>query len=397
MAHVANESKSEMSFYQIQTHDDSQTQIELNARSCTPVISKTALLKMHQNTLSNNKYYNESNEHELVQIFGGIGNLLSLTLASDDISLTENQLQNIYDVISNNNMQTKICKQTTITEDDNPQELTYHFSRNDTYLHAVFGDECGQKICDMLYSKCFGVCVAIVLIIVITISLLRKQTPSKDLQALCSIFIIFFNTIIVAVVIFSLLSINRTCFKLLLTTFEFWFKSFYALQFAAANWIYIYNTEARNTVMDKSWYNLLDETVSTLLVVLTVWFFGSFDGLQYKDSVRCVLSAIISLLFILDALFIKLHTYGNNDDSIMEIKSIGVSMLLLMADSLQILGIFIGKQALLSIFKKDRCIVVNYAPYFKWIDTDNTDMHQLENNCNESERLNDENDSSSVP
>ena len=338
-------------------------------------LSKGKLLQAHIASGSSNttNYCND----ELINALGGIRNVLTMILSSEDIKLNDQQLVKINQIINAAASSQSDAIQSDIEqihESESAQEWTYCFDKTNTYLHGIFGQDNGQKIFDFIYSKrCF-----------ILVSLLALFGFIFE-QILLSLNMLLTNVIIMQItlvllipyLLFVLLSVNKRCFKLVIQSFDFWIKLFYFLQFRIAYMVYYYAlTDPEQWVryqMESGSiaYKLeifLDSlrAVAFLLVVLLII---SVDALQIKSWQKISGCVAAGVLFSFIAISYTFYTdIWGNDNSIIHIKSLDLSISAssMMASSLQILSIFVWKQVLLSIFKRNRCILIRYSPYIKW-------------------------------
>lgn len=162
--------------------------------------------------------------------------------------------------------------------------------------------------------------------------------------------------------IFALLTANRRCMKLILQSFEFWFKLLYLSQFIIALLIYWYvlldpdvgSTEYYLELVKVSFYYLM---FIPLIVVLT-----SFDAFHVSLSMKTTFAAICATMASFQLI---LYTFYYDPASV-ELFGYEISVTSMITGSSQILSIFFWKQAILSVVKRNRCILIKYSPYIKW-------------------------------
>ena len=176
--------------------------------------------------------------------------------------------------------------------------------------------------------------------------------------------------------ILIILSVNIKCFKLIIKSFEFWFKMFYFVQYCVAQWIYyyilidshewdFYTIDSKSNVQT---YNLeiFTFTLSTIRTLLGGLIFISLDALQIKLWIKTFFGIAAAGLLTFNAIRYTFFAdlYGV-DNSIIHVKALNLSISLtsIMGNALQILSIFVWKQVILSILRKNRCILVKYSPY----------------------------------
>ena len=130
------------------------------------VISKEKLLNAHERNGINNSTEYITN---LVDALGGIKNVLTMILSSQDIQLNNEQLIKLNEIINSKT----VISQTNVTNIRNaedfhngePEEWTYYFDRSNTYLQALFGYTKAQNIFHHLYSSKCTLIVFLVLVL----------------------------------------------------------------------------------------------------------------------------------------------------------------------------------------------------------------------------------------
>eukprot|EP01084_Bolivina_argentea_P186037 320729_1 len=117
--------------------------------------------ELHQDLLSNG-VKNTTKTDELITIIGGIDIILSDYLAASmankmsQSTLNNMQLKQIYEILSNCNKQlnTKELKENTHMFSQS-NELIFHFNKDHTYLHLLFGVYADKIIHSFIYNKTF--------------------------------------------------------------------------------------------------------------------------------------------------------------------------------------------------------------------------------------------------
>ena len=165
--------------------------------------------------------------------FGGMENVLTLLLSSHDIHFNNDQLLQINEIIVDNNNynpnRTLIRSDNDINESEKQLKWTHCFSETDTFLHSLFGNNRGQTIFNVFHTKLmFITTVSLWLISTSMYESIRSNHPMGDhiVLRLSRIIIGFCFSILMILI---LLSSNKECFKLIIHSFEFWLKIFYAI------------------------------------------------------------------------------------------------------------------------------------------------------------------------
>ena len=88
----------------------------------------------------------------LIDIMGGIDNILTIVLSSTDFQPTQQDLLQLHQTITTfDNIHADIQNNVEMSQSD--QKWTHYFSCTDTFLHSIFGDKDGQKILKAIYSQ----------------------------------------------------------------------------------------------------------------------------------------------------------------------------------------------------------------------------------------------------
>ena len=175
------------------------------------------------------------------------------------------------------------------------------------------------------------------------------------------------STLLIIWILLIMLSANKKCLKLIILSFEWWLKLFYSVQWVAASTIRIIHFGGLTSYLD-----VFVWIWSILPVISFVVLFSSMDALRFTlwtKRIICIL--FISFFTLLAILWNFLENYSHSNYEIYITEDISVSTLSLERSSSQILAIFFWKQMILSIIRKDRCVLIKYTPYHKWIDVEN--------------------------
>ena len=66
--------------------------------------------------------------------------------------------------------------------------------------------------------------------------------------------------------------------------------------------------------------------------------------------------------------FVYVHEFNNEKATVNLFGNVGFFLPSIQASALRILALFIWKQTILTIIRKDECINIRFAPYIEWID-----------------------------
>ena len=181
-------------------------------------ITKSSLLSIHQQHLDNG-HRNANHLSQLVNVLGGIDQILHQYLSNDTIHLTDEQLTNIHQIITMNQPQSTptctvtipVCttpvpqvpqryelgqfpkSQTKLnnlssnseTKDDlaiedivsdHHTEFYYSFDENETYLHQYFGNEMADELLIIVHNKLMHIAMGLTITIYMGLLLASFQT-----------------------------------------------------------------------------------------------------------------------------------------------------------------------------------------------------------------------------
>eukprot|EP01084_Bolivina_argentea_P306625 529882_1 len=240
------------------------------------------LVKENHNVLVNNGLHIEYKTNELIEIFGGVDNILKFYLSHND-SLNKSQLTQINDIIvsttldnQNNNINTKLT-------DYNTQLQIIEVSRSDTFYHLIMNKSIANTIINFLLSKVTAVCAGILLMCSVITHIIGVSTDPTYQWPMAVLFALL--------MILLLLSVNRLLCIRTIFTFDFFVKMIYAIRLFLCKTIppHHRSTDIPEHIGDTN-YILLVATISFL------------DGLQMNIKVKIILVGLVSVLYSLHAI-----------------------------------------------------------------------------------------------
>eukprot|EP01084_Bolivina_argentea_P259839 438624_1 len=189
----------------------------------------TSIRQIHQQQLKSG-VKNDEYEHEIVQILGGIDEILTVWFQSNSDDLITHkqrkQVDSIYNILTKSHKQqpqkTQLLLDPNNVEDKGlNQNIIYTFNDQDTILFSLFNTQNASKILKVMQSKSI---IAVLFMMYLIFAILLVSTNyglSSDVVYLYGAlsYLIWFTYII-----FWLLYINKVAMKLILTQFEFLFK-----------------------------------------------------------------------------------------------------------------------------------------------------------------------------
>ena len=368
-----------MYLWNVSIHHRKLSLLEGSGRmSTTPTLSKEKVLRIHQQNLKLANYDIAEKQDNLIDVIGGFDNILTILLSSDEFNPTQDQLTKIHSAISFNQLQSIQAKKNDLhiitrsssneTNESDEYKFVYYFSRKNTFLHSIFGDKYGQKMFDVIHSK-FTIIPSFLAGIVGYILLATNINNAAYISGS------FINIIPILWSICILFSANKFAFQLIIKSFIFWFKIFYAVQFVVSYIILNFRKSSVDVLLSWIWmyFNVL----------LLITMFCIIESIQLSMRFKCISGLLLASWFTMMYIwynFIYLSGASISDyviyiDSI----NISISMVSLVSNSAQILAIFVWRQIILSIYniKKQKCVLIEYSPYFEWTQADNRDQYGL--------------------
>ena len=162
-----------------------------------------------------------------------------------------------------------------------------------------------------------------------------------------------------------LLSLNRRVTASICKTFEFWFKMAYSIQYLicfSVKWkAYSYqHADFVGTMMAGE--------LTQIPLVLLVILFSLVDGLQIPLRFKIIVLILWSIVFTAFMIhFMVLQTRsGNRQDYIDLFGYFTVDVVSLQSSSLKIICIFLWKQAVLSVYRRDESTMLSEPVIIQW-------------------------------
>ena len=339
------------------TKEPAQSIIELSTVSSNSVdidVLKKNILSLHQQSQINH----DNQLEEIVATLGGIDQILIDYLSSKDISLNVDQLNKLQNILNTADVRA-ISGPKSQSEDNDCKQLTYTYIINDSYYHHLFGDKMGSKIMYYVYHKMYW-------IFSLSIYLLALISDSFSERIDMTAFIIFRSVAFVwglIVAISAAIAVNKTVFNASIKHFVFWLKIGAALQVAVCavilNVYIIPNQEA-------SVINISCDMCRYITTVVVITNFSAIDGHCCSNQIKIMIGFVGSLLYSYRAIISSLFV-DYEKDLMVNIGFVYISISSLYASALRVLSIFMWKQTILIMLKKDKCINIRYSPIIKWI------------------------------
>eukprot|EP01084_Bolivina_argentea_P178775 309008_1 len=330
-----------------------------------------ALKKLHDAQLSNGENNNDQTLN-IVDALGGIDLILTHYLDEDNKNtLNQQQLQQIKEIMSSPNKYkqnhptlhslstiNKHHDQSTKPQEYSGKYLQYEFLKNNTFLKSVWGETKAQKITEIIYSKYTMSFICFITLIGETLWFIAYN---YWFGVLLIILIKSFITIPYFIII--IMSSNRTSFKLITSSFEWWFKTLNGLFMATIYAVYWY--QHNNSILCA-----INYVINAMFVVVGVVLFGSMDAMyHFNKKWKIFCSAVAATAYLFYSIYFQFFI-SEQDDYIIRIPitQSAISFASMISSSGRILFIFFAKQSVLPFIRKNRSISINYHPFIKWLD-----------------------------
>ena len=338
-----------------------------------PHLTKHRILEKHLAQLHDNHIL-QSHTLQIIEIFGGIDQIITNYLSSNDIQLTQTQLLNIQQILSNESIPSKngvnstsntpkIVRTVSKFQESNTKAWRYKFSKSNTYIHQLFSNDTAKKIISLLYNK-FLLSLNVIggLIWVIWAWLEYGQwSLTYDLYKL-----IFFSVLALYGTFFAL-TINKGLLRKSVHHFLFWFKLIVCVQGTiCVIWLrYLAFMHGKVRVLQ-----IWSDVIGRFCTFILVFILSAIDGYQLSRKAKIYCCSGISITFTILA-FINTFLVDQEMNERATIHLVGwfsFSIFSISASSWRVLSIFLWKQTILLMIKKNECVNIRHSPYIEWID-----------------------------
>ena len=149
--------------------------------------------------------------------------------------------------------------------------------------------------------------------------------------------------------------------------FVFWLKTITAIELCIFDFIlrYVMIKDRQSTYV-----NIFGDIFFYVVIVLIVINFSGIDGHHAINRFKIVLGMVISMYFTIVTIQVSLFYDEDIMQSMVIIGGLQFSIASLYAGALRILTIFLWKQTILMMVKRDRCVNIRHSPRIKWVDDD---------------------------
>eukprot|EP01084_Bolivina_argentea_P123272 218467_1 len=284
---------------------------------------------------------------------------------------------------------TKDNHQNTQNPNQNKRKVEHIFNTNNTYLHALFGQERAEKILDILYRKTTQITLCLSIIILFLALNIFGATWG---YSLASVFVVLLHT--PYMMIWSL-SANRKALRLTMNSFEMWFKITYGILCGILQFILWYKVwrikyDNNDTLSAWTWQISYDLFTGHLLTFCV----SSFDAMNISKGWKTSISALVACWYLWLSINFQ-FLWSQEDDYIVYISTTDstVSFYSMIGSILRMLAIFFLKQSFLSYIRNEKCVTITHTPYIKWVDGENKTegMNMSDDEQETNQKLNEDN------
>eukprot|EP01084_Bolivina_argentea_P005696 10751_1 len=342
-------------------------------------VSKKELSIAYANSILN-EFNHEENILEIVKIIG-ISNILSDYINEQHPTLNQQQINQLHHLITTLKYKdkTKITRNVVRKENASQNdEFSLILDTNDTCLNAVFGEDIGMKINRFIFNKLILCCSFILFVIGLVMTRLTHWIESSEFILVDIWYWIIYNFITIQWFILGIMSMNRVAAKMTASTFEYYFKMYYAAigQISLIVYYNILNKDDELYVI-----RVIFNTMEGLTLILLVGLVSMFDGLQYNKYRKLLIGIIaaVALLYGKDSIQFEYFSFAEDgtDPSIIELSSnIKFSLLSIMSHAFGVVSIFLFKQSFSMYYRMKKgqykkSIFIKISPNLEWNQTTN--------------------------
>eukprot|EP01083_Nonionella_stella_P073487 198764_1 len=330
----------------------------------TDEITKQSLHNLHkQQTLNGNN--NNDKALNIIEVLGGIDMILSDYLNDDAVKqrLGQNELNKLHQIITSQKGEQLIPIPVHLmnTSNQNHSNSYYEFHTNDTVLGLIFGDAKAQKISNIIRQK------IVMIILVIGLFTCNLVFLLYGVNWTFAIYQIIIYLLWIPLLICWILSANVVGLKLLVRSFEFWFKVSYSIMFGTAICIYYYNYGIRYAYGNAlNIADLIGHIVMSLGISLCIITVSAFDIINISKCWKLSVAASVAFMWTVFAVMFQFSP--DKDDYIVNISATNSSLSFqsILASTLRILAIFTWKQAILTYVRtKGKSILLKKGTFIR--------------------------------
>eukprot|EP01084_Bolivina_argentea_P162057 282051_1 len=259
-------------------------------------VDKKCLHTLHQEKCSNDSDNTNYDTIEIINVLGGVDHVLTNYLnEANEIEINTYELNELYKILT-------VPKQYKLDEICKHLESHYqmYLDEEDCYLRSIFGNYITHQILTYIVHNAYTQSLATLSVILWFVFGIWDSNSFiylvYSISVCCGIWIPY-N-------IFWILSANKIAFKLIITSFEYWFKLTYSIAYGILNCIYKYHhytsesytQDGDNSLQLLRWYTVIILMIHIPFFITSVSSFDAFNmGKKWKILISAVLAVIFSM------------------------------------------------------------------------------------------------------
>eukprot|EP01083_Nonionella_stella_P008073 23289_1 len=306
------------------------------------------LQRIHSNHMDNGTSFIAATP-ELVDMLGGIDQILSDYLnAPNQMLLNSIQRQRIYQVLRKPPLQDH--------KNQAPKDYTYLFLVESTSINLCCAKEKAQQFMRFVFHK-----LSILFYTVLGLVLLIFKIGIKHIEE--RIWFSYYQCAVYSLsciwLLFALLLANKSALCVVAKTFEFVLKLFFTMFAIFMEYIWYFEVNSNHNDLIQR----LVVYISWIAMLLIIILFSALDALYVTVWIKTYIGFVVAVIFVV-------HTWNismNDADDVVEIVGTSISLGSLAVSSFQFVLLFVIKQSILSILKRDKIISVKSSPYVRWV------------------------------
>ena len=323
------------------------------------------VIKNHQSFMNNGQ---SIDSNKLIEILGGSDAILQHYLSSNNLSqLTSQQLQDINNLLipsksddTNSILSTGGASSlfSILSTEKSFLSPVLSISLQHTLLHQIFGVEFGNTIVGMIFGRKVFSFVVFVLFgwlavwLLFAIGIIGYGEISYITSSITMYSVMFMYATLI------LFAMNKQTTKLILKSFEFWYKVLHFIRFWICSSIY-YGAYVKSYMFYDIYYNGT--------IFMTILAFCLIDGLRMTYKVRTILTILCASIFTFDSIY---WTFLYTDSRFVELHlgtySVPFDMKEWAASSMRVLTLFVWKQTIYGIFKASKSSIIQTPVRIVW-------------------------------
>ena len=329
----------------------------------TPLLSSIQLVNISENPTA--KHVNERHQlfmdngnsipsDKLIAILGGTDAILKHYLSSDNLSpLTSHQLQEINGLLNTANDE-QFNENPSVNETTNIESPVIFVLHKNSFLHQI-----NSNIADKVSNFAFSSITAIVFVV----SLLAATTIGWIIpEWFYNVYLWIFYVSLFLYGAIVLLLLNRTVTKLIIRTFEFWFKMSYLIRFIIGLLVFTMKCSGKSKT-DKAF-----NVVHSIVMVVYMTSFCFLDGVKMPLKIKATVLVFFSLVVVYLAFENTVASYQPYYSCAIPIfGGYKLDAIEMTNVAWRIIAIFMCKQTFYSIFKQPKSSLISKPVKILWI------------------------------